>query len=56
MERVIKSSESISKTFRFYFADGNQKLVDASNIYEALSYVCFELNCNAEDIYKIEEA
>lgn len=55
MKRVIKSSESIAKTFRFYFTGGNRKLIEAPNIYEALSYVCFELDCSAEDIYKIEE-
>lgn len=42
-------------TFRFYFKDGNQKLIEAENIHEALSYVCFELGMQAIDVRKIEE-
>ncbi len=45
-----------SFTYRFYFKDGNQKLIEAENIYEALSFVCFDLTgIKASDIYKIEE-
>lgn len=54
MKRVIRASED-TKTFRIYFKDGNQKLIEAPNIYIAVQYVCFELNFSAGDIYKIEE-
>ena len=42
-------------TFRFYFKDGNQKLIEAENIYEALSYICFDLGIQAINVRKIEE-
>ena len=54
MKKLIKASET-KKTFRFYFDDGNQKLIEADNIYDALSYVLFVQNLSAESIYKIEE-
>ena len=55
MKRVTKSDELVNFTFRFYFKDGNQKLIEAVNIFDALSYVLFEEDYSAEDIYKIEE-
>lgn len=54
MKKVIRASEG-KKTFKVYFNDGNQKLIEAPNIYVAVQYVCFELNFSAGDIYKIEE-
>lgn len=54
MKKLIKASET-EKTFRFYFNDGNQKLIEADNIYDALSYVLFVQDLPAEGIYKIEE-
>jgi len=42
-------------TFRVYFKDGNQKLFEAKNLYELISYICFETRASALDIYKIEE-
>lgn len=55
MKRVIRSSESVKSTFRFYFKDGNQKLIEAENMYDALSYILFEQHHDAKDIYRIEE-
>lgn len=42
-------------TFRFYFRDGNQKLIEGENIYDALSYLCFDLGIEATNVRKIEE-
>ena len=57
MKRVIRPSvEEYSSTFKFYFKDGNQKLFEAENMYDALSHVLFvEKRYTAEDIYKVEE-
>lgn len=54
MKRMIKAS-SEKKTFRIYFNDGNQKLVEAAEIYSALYYIVFELGFSAYSVYKIEE-
>ena len=59
MKRQIKAfqerTQSIRRTFRVYYTDGNRKLLEAENIYDALSYVLFEKGDNASDIWKIEE-
>ena len=56
MKKMIASSEEPArKTFRICYNDGNKKLFEADNIYDALSFVLFERGDNASDIWKIEE-
>lgn len=43
------------KTFRIYFRDGNQKLLECENIVQAVNYVVYELGFAATEIYKLEE-
>ena len=54
-EQIKAIAPQLPITFRFYFKDGNQKLIEAENIYDALSYVCFELGIQATNVRKIEE-
>ena len=55
-ELGTKPDKFTRKTFRICYNDGNKKLFEADNIYDALSFVLFERGDNASDIWKIEEA
>ena len=57
MKKMILSGDKASsrKTFKVYFVDGNQKLLEAEDIVAALNYVVYVAGSFASDIYKIEE-
>lgn len=43
------------RIFKVYFKDGNEKLLGAETMYNALSYLLFVKHYNDSDIIKIEE-
>ncbi len=42
-------------TYRVYFTDGNQRLLEADGMYALIAHLCFIENYNETDFYKIEE-
>lgn len=53
MNRVNESTSY--KLFRINFTDGNERLLEGSNIYAILSYLLFEENVKVTTIWRIEE-
>ena len=45
----------MKKIFRVYFSDGNQRLYEAKNIFEALNYVVQVSEYMVGQILRIEE-
>ena len=53
MNRVNESASR--KLFRVNFTDGNERLLEGSNIYAVLSYLLLEENIGVTTIWRIEE-
>lgn len=41
--------------YRVYFKDGNQRIFEADGLFDLISYICYELWYQQDDVYKIEE-
>lgn len=50
---IIKESEVSRSTYRIYFEDGNQKLLEGNNLEEVIKYLKSTNMLNS--VYKIEK-